>query len=66
MVSGSAFAYGDGQFVTAQEVTRALRDGDPGFVLLLKHFVTAADPPALIALRDELMDAARDVLPELS
>lgn len=33
MVSGSAFPYGDGQFVTAQEVTRALRDGDPGFLV---------------------------------
>ncbi|MCX5336102.1 hypothetical protein [Streptomyces sp. NBC_00140] len=45
---------------------RALRDGDPDFPLLLKHFVLAADGPALSALRDELTVVALAVLPEFN
>ncbi|WP_405655093.1 hypothetical protein [Streptomyces sp. NBC_00019] len=66
MESGSAFPYGERRLVTAEAVVRALRDGDPDFPLLLKHFVLAADGPALLALRDELTVVALAVLPEFN
>jgi hypothetical protein len=57
---------GRAQPVAAEEVVRALREGEPVFVPLLTHFVGVADGPALMALRDELVDAAVDVLPGFS
>ncbi|MEU9919637.1 hypothetical protein [Streptomyces sp. NPDC051001] len=61
-MSGSGLPSWEGQFVAAEEVVRALREGEPVFAPLLTHFVAAADGPALIALRDELVDAALEVL----
>ncbi|MFD3838840.1 hypothetical protein ACFWWC_21670 [Streptomyces sp. NPDC058642] len=63
---GSGLASWEDQPVAAEEVVRALRAADPVFIPLLTHFVAAADGPALLALRDELVEAAVDVLPGLS